>query len=268
MSVMNRPENVRSQYSDDRNLTARIRLHNRYSVNPQGYVPWLFEQYRFQPGFRILELGCGNAHQWGETLERLPASCALTLTDLSEGMVDAVRLRHASRENVSIRQADICNIPFPDARFDAVIANHMLYHVPNLDRALEEVDRVLRPGGRFYAATNGDNGLHAWLNRALKAVNPDLDAFEAASPFSLQNGGEIMGRRFPYVERRDYRDALNVTDARDLMDWIRSALSISRLEERNLDGLLEFFEAIRVRDGVIHIPKEAGLFIASREAVI
>jgi hypothetical protein len=54
---MNRPENVRdARYSDDRNLTARIRLHNRYSVNPQGYVPGLFEQYRFQPGFRILEL--------------------------------------------------------------------------------------------------------------------------------------------------------------------------------------------------------------------
>ncbi len=264
--AMNRPENVRAQYGDDRNLSERIKLHNLYSTNPQGYVPWLFEKYRFAEGDRILELGCGNANQWTGNLDRLPAGCHLTLTDLSEGMVEAVRVKFAGRGHVTVLRADISHVPFPDGAFDAVIANHMLYHVPDLDGALSEVARALKPGGRFYAATNGSNGIHAYLNRALRAVNPGAAAFDDFS-FSLQNGGEILKRHFGRVERHDYPDSLRVTVTEDWMDWIRSALSMSNLSEGDLAGLAAHFEAIRRREGAIAIPKESGLFIAEKGRV-
>ena len=48
------------------------------------------------------------------------------------------------------------DLPYADESFDVVAALWMLYHVPDVDRALAEVRRVLRPGGLFVAVTNGD----------------------------------------------------------------------------------------------------------------
>lgn len=56
--------------------------------------------------------------------------------------------------------ADAQALPFADATFDAVIANHMLYHIPDLPRALAEIRRVLKPAGRFYASTIGREHMH------------------------------------------------------------------------------------------------------------
>ena len=50
-------------------------------------------------------------------------------------------------------QLDAQALPFADGSFDSVIANHMLYHVPDRQKTYAEVRRVLKPEGRFYAAT-------------------------------------------------------------------------------------------------------------------
>ena len=262
MARMDDPDAVRAQYAGDENLSARIRLHALYSTNQQGFAPWLFERYAFGEGFRILELGCGNASQWEGNLGKLPPGCALVLTDLSMGMVCAVWEKFSGFRGVLAQRADILDIPFPDGSFDAVIANHMLYHVPDLDGALSEVRRVLRPGGKFYAATNGSGGMRQYLHDALKAFNPALNAFGEGPSFSLQNGEGLLLRHFERVERFDYLDSLCVTKTQDLIDWIRSAVTISSFTEGNLDGLYEYFEAIRAREGVLRIPKEAGLFVS------
>lgn len=65
--------------------------------------------------------------------------------------IDSARLGH----RFTFAQADAQALPFRDASFDAVIANHMLYHVPDIPRALGEVRRVLKPSGFCYAATMG-----------------------------------------------------------------------------------------------------------------
>ena len=56
---------------------------------------------------------------------------------------------------IEYRVIDIQDIPFADHEFDAVIANMMLYHVPDLQKGLREVKRVLKPDGTFYCATYG-----------------------------------------------------------------------------------------------------------------
>jgi SAM-dependent methyltransferase len=235
-----------------------------HSTNKQGFPAWLFEKYAFSEGCRILELGCGNASQWEGNLDRLPAGCTLALTDLSQGMVGAVWAKFSQYRGVLALRADIEDLPFPDGSFDAVIANHMLYHVPNLDRALSEVRRVLKEGGRFYAATNGNGGMLAYLRGALKAFNPKIDAYGQEFSFSLQNGDALLRRHFASVERHDYQDSLSITRTQDLIDWIRSTITISEVTEGNLYGLFEYFEAIRVRDGAIRIPKESGLFVSTK----
>ena len=262
MAVMNNTEAVKEQYSDDKNLSIRFKLHSKYSTNKLGLIPWLFEKYEFCSGFNILELGCGNAKQWEVNIDKLPPNCTLTLTDFSGGMAETVRRKFSNNINVVVQQVDIQNIPFDNACFDAVIANHMLYHIPDLDKALTEVNRVLKPRGKFYATTNGNGGMRTFLKDAFKTVNPAINAFTHDYSFSLQNGEELLHRYFTQVRRFDYEDSLAITKTQDLIDWLKSSVTIASYEEGDLDGLFEYFEAIRKRDGAINIKKEAGLFIA------
>lgn len=261
--MINRTETVKAQYATDANLAARLRLHEKHSTNKQGYHAWLFEQYAFAPGARILELGCGNAVMWKGRIAALPPGCTLILSDFSKGIVDAARQAHQGPENVSFQQIDIQAIPYGDIAFDTVMANHMLYHVPNLSKALREVQRVLKPGGTFYAATNGNGGLYAFMRDTMRRISPDTPAFAQPFSFNLENGADLLRPYFADVERLDYEDSLRLTDAEGvcgLADWMRSTIYMAEATERDADALLAHLTEVLRRDGVIEIKKEAGVF--------
>lgn len=140
------------------------------------------------PG-RVLEVGCGT----GLFAQRAAAEnpgVRVIATDLSERFVALTRDR-----GVAAEVADVQRLPFGDGAFDVVAAMWMLYHVPDLDRALAEVRRVLRPGGTFVAATNGEGHL------------ADLLAEAGGSPlvtgFSSENGAAALTRHFSHVARED-----------------------------------------------------------------
>ena len=261
---MNQTNIVEQHYANDKNLAIRKKLHAEYSTNKQGFFPWLFEQYSFRKDDSILELGCGNAGQWEGLIDNLPVGCKLVLSDFSEGMVStAIEKFAAAGRDITFQVIDIQEIPFPEKSFDIVIANHMLYHVPDLDKALSEVSRVLKKGGRFYAATNGNGGLSLFLHNAFKRFNPETKAFSQRAPFSLQSGETILDRFFASVQRLDYEDSLMITNTQDLMDWINSTISFSACSDEDFSRLYEYFEDIRKRDGAINIPKEVGLFVCT-----
>lgn len=264
MSTMDKIENVKEQYKDDKNLSKRSNLHAKHSTNKQGLFPWLFEKYKFSKGCRILELGCGNGLQWENRIEQLPDDCILVLSDFSDGMVKVVWDKYSNHKNFLAQKIDIQSIPFPDNCLDVIIANHMLYHIPDLSRALSEVKRVLRSGGIFYSATNGNGGMRTYLHDAFKQVNPKISAFTQSFSFNLQNGKEILSEYFTDVQRVDYEDSLSVTNTQDLIDWIKSTITISSYSENDLNGFYEYFENIRQTEGAINIPKEAGLFISTK----
>ena len=265
MDIMNQTENVKQQFSDDKNLTIRINFYKKYSTNKLDFTLWLLDKYSFTENNSILELGCGNGGQWKDRIELLPKGCKLVLSDFSDGMVNAVKERYSTlHENVFFQKIDIQSIPFGDESFDVVIANHMLFHVLDLDKALSEVQRVLKIGGCFYSATDGNGGMRPFLHNAIKKFNPESKAFTKKIPFNLQNGSEILSRYFSIVERFDYENVLAITETQDLMEWLRSTISISGYTEENLVSLHEYFEAIRIRDGAINIPRETGLFVSKK----
>lgn len=140
----------------------------------------------------------------------------------------------------------------------------MLYHVPDLQKAISEVRRVLKNSGVFYASTNGNGGMRSYLNRAFKQVDPGLAVFSEDLSFSLQNGAEILHLYFSEVRRADYEDSLSVTDTRDLMEWIRSTITMENIGTEYLQGLSDLLERIRKKEGTILIPKETGLFISRK----
>lgn len=196
---------VTEQYRDSRNLEARIRLHERFSANPVGLHPWLLAQIDLPPHALVLELGCGVGSFWAANRDRISPGWRVTLADLSPGMVrEAERRLSGYRPGLTFATADAEALPFPDATFDAVFAHFMLYHVADRPRAIREMARVLRAGGRLYAGTNGARHMHEARSLAMAAglMLPAEVAAGDAAPFSLENGADQLRMAFTDVALR------------------------------------------------------------------
>ncbi|MBN2006976.1 MAG: methyltransferase domain-containing protein [Anaerolineae bacterium] len=263
--------NLREQYQTDANLNARIALHRLFNTNPYSWYHWSFDRYDLPPDARVLELGCGPADLWRENAGRIPAGWDVTLTDFSEGMVAAAQRNLAETGRAfTIRQADAQELPFETGTFDAVLANHMLYHVPDRPRALAEIRRVLKPGGRFFAATNGEQHMME-LWRLLTPTIPDCYArsLAAAGGFTLENGpAQLEAAGFTDVVWHNYANDLAVTDVEPLIAYIQSANTLMEHDwtEAEFDAIRAKVAAHITADGAFHIGKITGLFAARTAA--
>ncbi|MDQ3327660.1 MAG: class I SAM-dependent methyltransferase [Chloroflexota bacterium] len=266
-------ETVRKQYDNSANLGARAALHQRYSTNPYPWFRWLFDQLDLPSDARVLELGSGPGTLWVENQDRVPDGWRVTLTDLSAGMVDeACGKLHEGMNHVAFQVADAQNLPFANATLDAVIASHMLYHVPDRQRALREIARVLVPGGELYAATNGASNLDRikTLKRTYFPRYAATDEESRLEGFTLENGAAQVREVFPDVALRRYRDALVVTEAEPLVAYILSTM-FAQAAQRDLspEDFAGIVDALRrelteelAHDGAIRIAKEMGIFVA------
>lgn len=249
--------NIAKQYRSPDNLNTRIFIHDKYSTNPQLFGDWIASHYDLRPGMQVLELGCGTGSMWANNLHLLKG-VKLTLTDFSAGMLETAR-ENIPGENVDFRQVDIRAIPYGEDSFDAVIANMMLYHVPDLDRGLSEVRRVLKPGGTFYCATYGIHGIMEFINDLLAGTGI---SGSIGTTFTLQNGEEILSRQFAHVRRLNREDGLAITDVNDFADYIYSLSSLTNTHKIPREELLEKLEE-RTQNGILYVPKEYGMFVCS-----
>jgi demethylmenaquinone methyltransferase/2-methoxy-6-polyprenyl-1,4-benzoquinol methylase len=97
-------------------------------------------------GSRLLDLGTGTGDLAREALRHQPA-CQVTAGDFTLNMMLVGKQRYAPAH--AWTGADALNLPFPDASFDALVSGFLMRNVVDLDRALAEQRRVLKPGGRF-----------------------------------------------------------------------------------------------------------------------
>lgn len=258
MTSINNTEVVKKQYGTSNNLNTRISIHSKYSKNKQGFHNWIISHYEIKDGFKILELGCGTGDMWVGQEEMIGKAERIILSDFSEGMLTQAKEKIGDYKNIEYQVIDIQNIPYEDGEFDVVIGNMMLYHVPDLDKGLAEVRRVLKDGGKFYCATFGVNGIMNYVNKALEAY---VKGAEVNENFTLQNGEGKLGKHFGSVEKCVYDDALLVTDVDDMVDYIYSLSGMSGLQNIPRETIKEELTK-RMVDGVLTVPKEYGMFIA------
>jgi SAM-dependent methyltransferase len=225
---MSERDNVREQYATNANLRARIALHDKYSRTPVHYPRWIFDGYAFGDDADVLEVGCGDGNIWRENLDRIPPGWRLTLTDFSPGMVDAAHTAVGDRAEYVV--ADVEDLPFPDESFDAVIANHMLFHVENRPRALAEIARVLRPAGTFRSTTIGLD--HVREIRELVPPPPDSQWAKTRERFTLEMVEDELAPFFVNVEIEMVPGPqdLEVTELEDLLDFVRSRGDVTETE--------------------------------------
>lgn len=255
---LNEDSFAKKQYSGTGNLQTRISIHEKYSTNKQGFGSWIYAHYHIAPGAAVLELGCGTGGMWANQDGLIQACGKLVLSDFSEGMVAQAKQTLQAYPGIDYQVIDIQHIPYPADTFDVVIANMMLYHVPDLQQGLAEVRRVLKPGGTFYCATYGENGMMPSLYRLFASYGV-VD--QASHTFTLQNGASQLAHHFDEVHRHDYEDGLAVTEVDDLVAYLRSISGVTALANLPEETLKTVLTAAMV-DGVIHLPKEYGMFVA------
>lgn len=271
-------KSLKSQYQDAGNISARIRLHRDFSVNQQGWFPWIYQQCNLAAGMRVLELGCGNGALWTENLDKLPEGVQVVLSDVSEGMIRDARRAVQERlkaENCpvypetaetafSFEIFDCHAIPFEDASFDLVIANHLLFYCEDIQKVCREVKRVLKPGGRFICSTYG--------SRHMKEITHLVQAFDSRivlaaenlyEHFGLENGGAMLEKVFDDVVLRRYEDEIQLNQPEPLLEYILSCHG--NQNQLLLDKYKEFkaFVTEKTRYG-FKITKDAGAFIAQK----
>lgn len=260
---------LKAQYRNSTNISARIRLHRLFSSNKQGWFPWIYEQCQITEGMKILELGCGNGRLWIENKAKLPADCEIILSDISEGMIRDVRREQSLQDDrFSFAAFDCHAIPYEDASFDLVIANHVLFYCKDVDRVCSEVGRVLKPGGRFVCGTYGV----AHMQEVSRLVTQFDDRITLSGEnlyehFGKENGAQALAPYFAEVDWQQYEDALIVTQAEPLIEYVLSCHGNQNqyiLEKYN--KFRKYVEG-QIRNGYT-ITKDAGIFISVTDAIV
>lgn len=210
MSWLTDKTELSQQYATDANLRARQALWKETEGDDPKEILWRTLE-AWQPQ-RVLEVGGGQ----GELAEHMQRELGadLAFLDLSPGMVELARAR-----GIDARVGDAQELPFADGSFDAVVAAWMLYHVPDLDRALAEIARVLRPGGTLLAITN--SAFHLRELRELVGSGP------SPSTFTRENGQDLLSRQFASVRRIDRDSTVTFDDRAAVEDYVRASISMA-----------------------------------------
>ena len=214
-----------SAYADGTNLRARADIY-RFQQPQVDLVAWVLEQVDWANVGSLLDIGCGP----GTYLKRVAQRDLFLLgMDVSGGMVREVRsgwpAQAAARLGYSV--ADAQYIPVRDGALDVVLAMHMLYHVPDIEAAAREMRRVLRSGGRLYAATNSSAHMREVLDLADQAqerLSPGSVVIHdaLARRFRLEDGALLLGVAFEHVERREVKAELVIPESEAVLRYLHS----------------------------------------------
>jgi len=252
-------------YKDTKNLNARIRFWEQYGETGEEAFSKFFDEMVVPENARILDIGCGPSHywQWGLENDRVASSWSMTLTDLSQGMIDDARKNVAARpDKFAFEIADVCDLQFADETFDVVTANYMLYHARDLDQAISEITRVLKPGGRLYAKTNSENHIVEFLDLQNKLIIDESERKNiglAHAAFTLENGGAVIEKHFSVVEIQHDNSICEATDPEIVIDY---AMSMdANLDEQRLRTTVE---AEIKTVGYFKVTRSSGMFIAQK----
>jgi SAM-dependent methyltransferase len=254
---------LREQYKDGTNLNARMRLHARFSTNRYGIFRWILDHMTLPDDARVLEVGTGTAQMWLRNRDRIPNGWRIVLSDFSDGILrDGLAALAPVVRRFEALQLDAQILPFEDTAFDAIVANHMLYHVPDVPRALAEFRRVLKPGGKCFAATFSISNMREFNEAAERFLG--IPVSRAATHFGLETGLAPMRAAFDSVDVLRYPDSLVVTEAAPMIDYINSTSTRRRakLSDDKIAALKDFLEQEIAQHKAFHISKDTGMFVA------
>ena len=263
-------KSLKSQYENANNISARIRLHRDYSINKQGWFPWIYEtgllpliekKSKKDSTVKILELGCGEGSLWIENLEKLPENVSITLSDISDGMIRDVRRNLGEDPRFHFKTFDCHQIASKAKNYDIVIANHLLFYCDDIEQVCEEVRRVLKPKGIFLCSTYGSKHMREITELVQKFDQRIILAAENLyDRFGLDNGSDILSKHFTQIETYRYEDGISIQEAEPLMEYVISCHG--NQNQYILDRYQDFRQFVEKQlQKKFYITKDAGFFL-------
>jgi SAM-dependent methyltransferase len=252
-------------YATEEPLAVRIRTHELYTQPAVDFTGWVLDHVPWRGDERVLDIGCGSGAYIEPVCRRLVRGGHMLAGDVSWGM-----LRDAASKplpaSAAILNSGCC---------DVMLANHMLFHVPQIESAVAEIHRVLRPGGHLLAATNARDSMETFITEvaeACRGLGHSIDLPPSpALRFTLEDGRAYLQPCFPDVERDIIESALVFSEAAPpvaYIDSMRHMVAPGLPDGLTWETLIERVERqIRSRivaQGEYRVAKTTGVFVARR----
>jgi ubiquinone/menaquinone biosynthesis C-methylase UbiE len=223
------------------------------------------------PGERVLDVATGTGVAAFMAAERVGLQGAVVATDLSQKMVESVQEAAAARgiANIRCERADAEELPFPDGSFDVVICSLGLMYPADPQHAIEEMYRVLRPGGRAAVCVWGRRDRCGW-NHVFPIIDARVNSdvcpmfFFLGAEGALQYGFERAGfadlQEHRVSQTLDWRDGEEACGA--MFPGGPVALAYSRMDEATQDAVHREFI-----DGIAQFQQPDGRYLVGGEFV-
>lgn len=255
-------------YKDASKLDVRILTHQKYTQPKIDFTGWVLDHIDWQGTETAIDVGCGSGIYADPTAARTKHYFAC---DLSHGML----LDGPAAGNHACTNLDAMQLPFGDNTADVLMANHMIYHIPNQERAMAEFRRVLKPSGTFIAVTNSGYTMKEYRQIRYEAFknlgydNPTIQQSTAMN-FKLEDGEDLIKTAFDNVVRHDHESWLVFPDIQPVIDyfassrdWYEKYLPIPNawgsFEQSLRDLLTDHF----AQHGEFRVSKKSGMFVCS-----
>jgi ubiquinone/menaquinone biosynthesis C-methylase UbiE len=253
------------QYRDPSNLNARVSIY-RFQQPHVNLWENVLALAQLRGDERVLDVGCGNGAYLGQ-LERESHRGLVVGMDLSAGMLPEARTR---APRAALMVGDAQRLPFADDTFDAALAMHMLYHVPDRAAAIAELRRAVRPDGVVLVVTNSVEHL-----KELDVLV--ADAFETGrreriepmarsmGRFSLESAPPELETQFGHVSFHPFFSELRITETQPIVDYVQSMRTLIERDQAQGDAIISAVRAradeLIERDGAIVVRTRAGCFV-------
>jgi ubiquinone/menaquinone biosynthesis C-methylase UbiE len=261
-----------TKYEDANKLDLRNEIQDEYGSHPAPWFQWLFSYLDLPENARILEIGCGSGMLWQENKGHISSGWKCFLSDLSHIMV---KVSQNNLEEVpaaaGFLSLDSQTIPFPSESFDAVLAIGVLDQIPNLEKALSETWRVLRPSGQFFASAGGYHHLLEMREMLKPFVSEEQAELLGGNDqrFGLENGKKQLQSHFEEVLRHDYLDRLRFAELQPILDYVLSEEAV--VWDMKLNHLSQFVHLIKEQlkeEGHVGVAVQKCLFVARKKIMI
>lgn len=239
------PKRFKRFYATDQQMRELNETRERFSHPRIDFPNWALDGIQWRGDERVLDIGCGYGAYYDRLNPRFP-DLSYYGVDLSEGMLR----QHAAYETGRLTVGEATQLPFTSGSFDVVMANHMLYHIPDLEAAMREIKRVLKPDGVLMATTHSIQTmpeLRMLIRRAiiiLTRANPSSvrPPMAVSDLFSLETGTRFLSRYFFGVCRYEIPTTLifhNEADFLSYLDNLRELMELYLPTDVTWEGVQE-----------------------------
>jgi ubiquinone/menaquinone biosynthesis C-methylase UbiE len=255
----------------------RAKHHLARTDSGRSFPLWALSLVPLTHTTRILDAGAG----WGRFTWALIEAYGvdpqhIVSIDQSAGMLQTAAQEAAQRsQSLGLAAGDIEALPLVSARFDGMLANHVLYHLKDINAGVRELARILRPDGWLLATTNSERIRVILIDLHYQALEQLGAPFvpEEASPFSMENGDLYLSQVFRQVQRFYFEDETTYNDVKDFAALYqttgryRNVLADPQIDAGIKQALLPTFERLAREsvdsEGVLRAPTLMGAFVCT-----